>query len=151
MPAPGVQYPNNSIPFWDDGDEITCRAGAGLIPGSRFVAISDNPANAPDNPVVGLCPVDVDAFGVNAQDLDATGATAPDVGTVWHSKSKVVAVRAAGVLAAGDLVASDATGQAVPFAGAAAGAVSQGTAVFDAAIGDQAAIDRSVGAGRVHA
>jgi hypothetical protein len=60
-------------------------------------------------------------------------------------------LRAAGVLAAGDLVASDATGQAVPFAGAAAGAVSQGTVVFDAAIGDQAAIDRSVGAGRVHA
>jgi hypothetical protein len=154
MPAPGLQYPNNSIPFWDDGDEITCSvaaAGAGLVAGSRFVSIAGNPANAPTNPLVKQCAAAEQAFGVSAFDGDASGVTAPDHITVWHSKDKIVAVRAGAALVAGAQVASDANGQAVPFAGAAAGAISQGIAIFDAANGDQAAIDRSVGAGQVHA
>lgn len=154
MPAPGLQYPNNSIPFWDDGDEITAQvsaAGTHLVAGSRFVSIAGNPATAPDCPVVKQCLAAEHAFGVSAFDGDSTGVTAPDHITVWHSKAKVVAVRAGAALVAGAQVASDATGQAVPFAGAAAGAISQGIALFDAANGDQAAIDRSVGAGQIHA
>jgi hypothetical protein len=61
---------------------------------------------------------------------------------VWHSRAKIVAVKAGAALAAGGLVASDATGQAIPYV-AGAGVVAVGTALFDAALGDQAAIDRS--------
>ena len=154
MPVPGVQYPNNSIPLYDDGDEITCAvsaAGTGLVPGSRFVKIAGNPAAAPDCPVITLCVAGDEPFGVSGFDGDATGATAPDHITMWHEPSKIVAVKAGGALVAGALVASAATGQAVPFAGAAAGAISAGTAIFDAANGAQAFIDRSCGRGRVHA
>jgi hypothetical protein len=154
MPAPGVQYPNNSIPLFDDGDEITCAVSAangGLVPGSRFIKIGGQPADAPDIPIVTLCAAGDEPFGVSGFDGDASGATAPERITCWHAPHKVNAVKAGAALVAGELVTSDATGQAVPFAGAAAGAVSAGTAVFDAALGAQAFIDRSCGAGRVHA
>lgn len=141
MPAPGVQYPNNSIPFWDDGDEITCRvdaaANGGLVAGSRFVRIAGNTVDG--NPLVRQCAAGESAFGVAAFDGDASGQTAPDHITVWHSRAKIVAVKAGAALAAGGLVQSDANGQAIPHAAG----IAVGTAIFDAALGDQAAIDRS--------
>jgi hypothetical protein len=141
MPAPGVQYPNNSIPFWDDGDEITCKvdavANGGLISGSRFVRIAGNTVDG--TPLVRQCAAGESAFGVSAFDGDASGQTAPDHITVWHARSKIVAVKAGAALAAGGLVQSDAAGQAIPKAAG----VAVGTVIFDAALGDQSAIDRS--------
>lgn len=141
MPVPGVQYPNNSIPFWDDGDEITCKvdpaSNGGLIAGSRFVRIAGNTVDG--TPLVRQCAAGESAFGVSAFDGDAAGQTAPDHITVWHSRAKIVAVKAGAALAAGGLVQSDANGQAIPKAAG----IGVGTVIFDAALGDQAAIDRS--------
>lgn len=158
MPTPGVQYPTNSIPLYDDGDEITCTvAGAAghAVPGSRFVKIAGQGPD--DNPFIDLATAGADVFGVTAYDavavatLDVNGGG--DAGghvTVYHAKHKVVQVKCGAVaLTAGEKVMSDATGQAVLWAGT--GNISAGIAVKDCAIGAQAAIDLSVGAGQTHA
>jgi len=142
MPAPGLQYPNDSAALFDDGDEITCEAAA-VIYGARFVRIAGN--GTTDKPYVALCGAGLSAFGVSTRDADPTGATiiaAPtDVG-VWHAPHKIVQVMAGAALTAGQLVMSDATGQAIPYV-AGTGVVAVGTALHDAANATKADIDRS--------
>lgn len=151
MPAPGVQYPNISRPLWDDGDEITCQNGLAdttLLPGSRFVKVTGNTLDG--RPVVGFPGAGDDSvFGVSVADSVAGADPAANQLTVFHARHKIVEVKAGAALTAGEKVMSDATGRAIVWAGA--GNVSAGIAVFDCASGAQAAIDRSVGAGIVHA
>lgn len=125
---------NESIPYWDTGDTITCVTSA-AVTGCRFVKISgarqlDAAGNPKSNPTVAHAAAATDAvFGVAAYDA-ASGAAV----TVHHQPAIVCDVESGGVFAAGDPVVPDASGRAVK----------AGTGVAAAGI----ALDASTGAGQ---
>lgn len=124
----------DSIPFWDHGMTYTCHAAAAVV-GGRFVVYDGTPA-VDGNPAVRPCGAGEPAIGVAARDAVA-GAKV----MVHRAESIVAAVEAGAALAAGAKVQSDATGRAIPQAGAAPNAA-VGTAVYDIAVGVLGPIDR---------
>jgi hypothetical protein len=136
-PVPGNQYPDRSIPFWDEADTITCEAAA-AITGRRFVRVTPNTVNG--HPRVAQCGLGQQAFGVSAYSADP--ATPQTELTVHRSVDILAPVEASGAIAAGQLVMSTANGRAIVF-DAAAGHVAAGTCLFDVADGGDAVIDRA--------
>lgn len=119
---------NTAVPFWDEGNTITCHASA-AITGKRFVAISG--ARVEGNPRVAhaASAVAVKSFGVSGYDAVSGGKV-----SVYTAPGIVMPVTAAVAITAGQPVYSDATGQATNVAPV-AGALISGHAADDAAIG----------------
>jgi hypothetical protein len=128
-----------SIPLFDKADSVTAVATA-PVTGARFVRVSAARATTGDfNQSLRVAPAGAGnaVFGISAHDA-ASGET---VG-VHHQPAIITEVEAGAALTAGTVVASDATGRAVPYV-AGAGVFSAGTVLDDAALGAKALIDRS--------
>lgn len=120
---------NPAVPFYSEGKEFTCHAGA-AITGKRFVRVSAN-ASA-ERPVVSHAGAGaLDVLGVSGFDA-AIGE-----GVTVYRKPNVMPVTAGATITAGQRVESDATGKAIPFATAGAAV---GIALADAANGADAKI-----------
>lgn len=118
---------NPAVPFWDEGNTITCHAG-GAITGKRFVTISG--PRTDDNPTVThqAGAANNRTLGVSARD-----AAQGDKFSVYSSPGLVMPVTAGEAITAGDEVYSAADGRAVKTQPA--GAIAAGTALDDAAVG----------------
>lgn len=97
---------NTAVPFWDEGNTITCHASA-AITGKRFVAISG--ARVEGNPRVAHAAgtATTKALGVAGYDA-ASGAKV----SVYSAPGLVMPVTASGAITAGDDVYSAADGRA---------------------------------------
>ncbi|HEU5046147.1 MAG TPA: capsid cement protein [Nocardioidaceae bacterium] len=125
---------NDAIPFFDDGDELTCTAPAG-VSGKTFVKISG------DKQDDGTYTIATAAAGDRALGVAAWDAAAGKRVTVQTIDSGLVMpVVASGALAADDPVAVAAGGLAIK---AAAGALAVGYALTSAADGADAEIKLS--------
>jgi hypothetical protein len=97
-----------AIPFYEDGDELTCVPTADVL-GGRFVKISGD-VNADGNLQIAPCGADEKAFGVAM--WDAVTGVKVTVRTI--NSGHVMPVKAGNAgLAAGDSVKSGAAGVAV--------------------------------------
>lgn len=124
---------NEAVPYFDRADQITCRATA-AITGKRFVHISANMGSDGHARVAhSVGAAGKKAFGVSVSDA----ASGDDVG-VYMPGNIVVPVTAGEALDFGDLVYSDATGQAVDTQPA--GALVAGVCLADTAQGADAPI-----------
>src|SRR4051812_4621037 len=103
---------NDAIPFYEDGDELTCTATA-AVSGKTFVKISGN-KQADGTLSVAPCGAGDKVFGVAM--FDAAINTRVTVHTI--ESGHVMPVVAGAALAADSSVVSDATGHAVNPAGA---------------------------------
>lgn len=123
---------NTAVPFWDEGNTITCHASA-AVTGKRFVTISG--ARVEGNPRVAHAAgtSTTKALGVSGYDTPSGGKV-----SVYAAPGLVMPVtQAAGVAAtAGQLAYSDATGAATNVA---TGLV-VGTYLDDVAAGGEAVI-----------
>lgn len=122
---------NEAIPYWDPADSITCYAKA-AVTGKRFVSISGarkngQPQVSPTGNGLGSC------LGIAAYDAAADAQV-----LVW--RDPIVPVTAGAALTAGQLVQSDANGQAI----VKAAGICLGMALDDAGVGEDCPIDRSV-------
>lgn len=126
---------NDAIPFYEDGDELTCTATA-AVTGKRLVRIS-GPKQADGTISVAPCGAGEKAFGVAMWDAAAGKRVTVHTITSHHC----MPVTASGAIAAGDSV-SPAAGGMVATSGAGAAAV--GIAIDGAADGADApiALDR---------
>ena len=125
---------NIAVPFWDEGNTITCHASA-AVTGKRFVSISG--ARVEGNPRVAHV-----AQGTNGKTpLGVSGYDAPSGGkvSVYSAPGIVMPVTASGTITAGDDVYSTADGKATSTSPG-AGARPSGTALDDAADGTDAVI-----------
>ena len=97
---------NTAVPFWDEGNTITCHASA-AVTGKRFVTISG--ARVEGNPRVAHAAgtATTKALGVSGYDA-ASGAKV----SVYSAPGIVMPVTVAGAITAGDDVYSDADGKA---------------------------------------
>lgn len=118
---------NPAVPFWDEGNTITCHASA-AVTGKRFVSISG--ARVDDNPRVNhaVGSATKKALGVSGYD-----AASGDKVTVYAGPGLVMPVTAAGAITAGAFVYSDAAGKATSTQPT--GAIVLGIALDDAADG----------------
>lgn len=118
---------NPAVPFWDEGNAITCHAAEALT-GKRFVHISG--VRTDGNPTVdhSVGAAGKRAFGVTARDA-ASGTKV----TVYSAPGIVVPVTTSEAVDAGDLIYSDADGCAVDTQPS--GALPAGIALDDAAQG----------------
>lgn len=123
---------NSAVPFWDEGNTITCHAEA-AVTGKRFVTISGPRVDG--NPQVSqlVGAANVRAIGVAGYDA-AAGAKV----SVYSAPGLVMPVTASGAITAGQPVYSAADGKAV--AAQPAGAPIVGIALDDAADGTDAPI-----------
>lgn len=124
---------NPAVPFWDEGNTITCHATA-AVTGKRFVSssgarVEGNPAVAHAAGAVAVKPV-----GVSAYDAAIGGKL-----SVYSAPGLVMPVTAAVALVAGQPVYSAVDGRATNVAPV-AGALIAGYALDDAAIGADAVI-----------
>lgn len=110
---------NELIPYWDPADTITCHAEA-AVTGKRFVTISG--PRVADLPQVSTAGAGARVFGVSSRDTAIT-----DAFTVH--RAGVLPVLAGAAITAGELLASDALGRAVPANGGVAVAVAVDDAV----------------------
>lgn len=125
-----------SIPLFDKGDSITCKAGS-AVTGARFVRI-EAARGTDESFVAGHVTANTQpCFGIAAHDA----AVGEHFG-VHHQPAIVTEVEAGDNLTAGSLVMSDATGRAIPYVSG-AGVLALGTALDDATTGAKALIDRS--------
>lgn len=120
---------NTAVPFWDEGNTITCHASA-AVTGRKFVSISG--ARVEGNPRVAHV-----AQGVNGKTpLGVAGYDAPSGGkvSVYSAPGIVMPVIAAVAITANDLIYSTADGSATNVSPG-AGAIPAGKALDDAVIG----------------
>lgn len=129
---------NDAIPFYEDGDELTCTATA-AVTGKRFVRITGN-RQADGTISVGPCGAGQKPLGVAM--FDAGVGKRVTVHSI--DSHHCMPVTASGAIAAGDSVASGAAGVAV-VAGGAPGTVVHcaGIAVNGAADGADAQVSLS--------
>lgn len=119
---------NPAVPYWDEGNTFTGHASADVL-GKRFVHVSG--ARADGNPRVAHA---VGAAGKRVVGVTGFDAKSGQKVTVYSSPGIVMPVVAAEAITAGDLLYSDAAGEAVstPPAGALPAAI----ALDDADDGD---------------
>lgn len=101
----------DSIPLYDDGDYLPCKAAAGVL-GRRFVKVSGN-RSADGNISVALAGAGEDVFGVAQFD---PRAEEDSFVTVAAGHGLIMEVDTGAAVAAGQAVQSNATGQAIPLA-----------------------------------
>ena len=122
---------NPAVPFWDEGNTITCRASA-AVTGKRFVTVSG--ARIDDgNPAVAHAAgtATTKALGVSSRD-----AAVNEPVSVYSAPGLVMPVTTADALTAGEAVYSAVDGRATTTA---TGAI-VGYALDDAAVGTAALI-----------
>lgn len=134
---------NEVIPYWDNGDTLTCRVSAAVF-GKRFVSISATRDLTLGGSATGAQPVVAQTgaglgscIGVAAYDQPTVGGSV----TVFHEPSIVVPVTAGASITAGQLVKADAAGKAIPQGGT---GVVLGCALDTVTSGQDCAIDRSI-------
>jgi hypothetical protein len=134
---------NECIPYFDNGDTFTARCSA-AVSGKRFLSVSGpRVSNAAGDSTEGaLFTVAMTGAGLGSC-VGVSGYDAPSGGdvTVFHEPSIVVPVKAGASITAGQLVKSDATGQAIPQGGT---GVVLGIALDTVASGADCPLDRSV-------
>ena len=133
---------NECIPYWDNGDTITCYAQTAVI-GKRFVSVTGaRQSGTVGTSAVGPQPtVNLTGAGLGSCiGVAAYDAAAGQSVTVFHEPSIILPVTAGASITAGQLVQSDATGRAIPFS---AGKI-LGLALDTVTVGQDCAIDRSI-------
>ena len=122
---------NDAIPFFEDGDELTGTATA-AVSGKHFVSIS---GDVQTDGTLSVAPTGDNGRALGVAMWDAAINKRVTIHTI--ESGHIMPVVAAAALAAGNLVTSDATGQARV---AVAGEHVLGTVVTGCAIGDDAMI-----------
>ena len=118
---------NPAVPFWDEGNTITCHASEALT-GKRFVHVSAPRTDG--NPTVDHS---VGAAGKRVLGVTARDAASGEKVSVYSAPGLVMPVTTAEAISAGALVYSDADGKAVDTQPT--GALVAGIALDDAADG----------------